>query len=142
MSILILLLTLISGHTSWTSARSSPEPILEGTWVSCPDNDDSSYGERVFTWRVGRTAVAEVHLGPRDEFAVFRGEVEEERSHGSRENLLGPAFHYEDVPTVAGGRNWSLTNMHLNIVRAPGSYDECYTFFIKIDGYLPKVAHR
>lgn len=141
----LILSLLLSGATHWMSARSSSAAILEGAFTSCADNDDGTYGERVFTWTGGgKIPIAEIHLGPRDEFAIFRGEVPDEREHSSRENLLGPAFHYEDVKTAEGGRNWSISHpdIHLNVIRVEGSYTECYTYFVKADGRHPTFAAR
>lgn len=133
MIVALLIGSLLAPVTGWTSYRSRPESILEGQFISCPDNDDGSYGERVFVWTVGKVNIAEIHLGPRDEFAVFAGEVEEERDHRSPENRLGPAFHFLDVDSRTG-RNWSIAslNLHVNVRRGDGSYPECYAWWVLV----------
>ena len=129
----LLISSVLAPVTGWTSYRSQPDAIIEGSFISCPDNEDGSYGERVFLWKQGKVSAAEVHMGPRDEFAVFLGEVDGDREHAGPENLLGPAFHFSDVDSRTG-RNWTIAslNWHVNIRRGDGSYPECYTFWIKI----------
>lgn len=131
---LLLLLQLALGHTDWTSMRSNTTDVLNGSFTSCPDGQDGQYGEQVYLWRRRSVAIAEIHLGPRQSFAVFADEVAGERDHAGADNLLGPAYEYDDVPTVAGGRNWSIASLHLrvNIVRVPGSFEECYSFFVVV----------
>lgn len=140
----LLLALLLAGQTAWTSMRSAPQTVLEGAWQSCPDGDDGAYGERVYVWRQRGRAIAEIHLGPRQEFAVFAGEVDGDRAHTGADNLLGPAFNYEDLPTIAGGRNWALSGLHLrlNVVRGPGSFEECYSFFVKAEAIPYTAASR
>jgi len=139
--ILLLLLLMVGQHTDWTSMRSNATDVLNGSFTSCPDGDGGQYGEQVYLWRRRSIAIAEIHLGPRGDFAVFADEVDGERDHRGADNLLGPASQYDDVPTVAGGRNWSISSLHLhvNIVRAPGSFPECYSFFVVVSP-LPYIA--
>ena len=129
----------VMGHTQWTSMRSRPDEILVGAFVSCPDNEDGSYGERVFVRRAKGKSEAEIHLGPRDEFAIFAGEVEGERDHRSADNLLGASFHFLDVDSRTG-RNWAVPslNLHLNVVRGDGSFEDCYTFMVLVTPLDPK----
>lgn len=131
----LLLLLLLGGQaTDWTSTRNNATDVLNGSFTSCPDGDDGQYGEQVYLWRQRSIAIAEIHLGPRQSFAVFADEVAGERDHAGADNLLGPAREYDDVRTVAGGRNWSIASLHLhvNVVRVPGSFAECYSFFVVV----------
>lgn len=139
--IALLLVLLWSQATDWTSMRSNATDVLNGSFTSCPDGDDGQYGEQVYLWKRRSLSIAEIHLGPRGEFAVFADEVDAERDHRGADNLLGPAYQYDDVVPVAGGRNWSISSLHLhvNIVRAPGSFAECYSFFVVV-APMPYVA--
>lgn len=131
--IVLLLLQLALGHTDWTSLRSNTTDVLNGSFTSCPDGDDGQYGEQVYLWKRRSVSIAEIHLGPRGAFAIFAGEVEAERDHAGADNLLGPAFQYDDVPSRTG-RTWAIASLHLhmNVVRAPGSFEECYSFFVVV----------
>lgn len=144
MSTFLLLLVLLSGQTAWTSARSRPEAILEGTWQSCPDNEDGSYGERIFARRWKNKLQYEIHMGPRDEFAVFAFDTPEgDVPHGDPQNLLTPAYHFDDVQSVTG-RNWHVASLglHLNVTKAGGSYENCYTYFVVADQDQRQLADR
>jgi hypothetical protein len=128
----LFLLATSSGVTEWTPARSRPDAILDGIWQSCKDDTDSGhFGERVY---LSYKPDVEIHLGERDEFAIFKGIVEEERDHKSVDNLLAPYFHYDDVP--GHGRSWSLPelNWFVSVQAITGSYDldECRTFAVQI----------
>src|ERR1019366_4331521 len=63
--------------------------ILEGNWQSCRERD-GSYAERVYDHVVNGVGQFEVHMGPRREFAIFKGVQDEHRDHESAENLLKP----------------------------------------------------
>ena len=63
--------------------------ILEGNWQSCRERD-GSYAERVYDHVVNGVGLFEVHMGPRREFAIFKGVQDAHREHESPENLLKP----------------------------------------------------
>src|SRR5450631_400147 len=63
--------------------------ILEGNWQSCRERD-GSYAERVYDHVVNGVGLFEVHMGPRHEFAIFKGVQDAHREHESPENLLKP----------------------------------------------------
>ena len=63
--------------------------ILEGNWQSCRERD-GSYAERVYDHVVNGVGLFEVHMGPRREFAIFKGVQDAHRDHESPENLLKP----------------------------------------------------
>ena len=56
----------------FTSFRSDPRTILDGHWQSCSERD-GTYSERVYDHVVNGVGLFEVHLGPRNEFAIFPG---------------------------------------------------------------------
>lgn len=110
-----------------------PGMVLEGNWQSCLE--DGEYSERVYDRYVNGRGLFEVHLGPRDEFAVFRGVQEEHRAHDSPQNLLGAAFHVRDLRTLRAKRNWTVPSLGLtmSVVAAGGSREECESFWVRID---------
>ena len=63
--------------------------ILEGNWQSCRERD-GTYAERVYDHVVNGVGQFEVHMGPRREFAIFKGVQDAHREHESPENLLKP----------------------------------------------------
>jgi hypothetical protein len=110
-----------------------PGVVLEGNWQSCLE--DGEYGERVYDRYVNGRGLFEVHLGPRDEFAVFRGVQEEHRAHDSSGNLLGAAFHVRDLRTLRAKATWTVPSLGLNlsVVAAGGSREECESFWVRIE---------
>jgi len=84
--------------------------ILEGNWQSCRERD-GSYAERVYDHVVNGVGQFEVHMGPRREFAIFKGVQDEHRDHESPENLLKP-FRV----TFENGRakqRWEIPSLNL-----------------------------
>jgi hypothetical protein len=62
--------------------------------------------------------------------------------HENASNLLGPAFHYDDLKTVRGGRRWNALGATVNVIQIPGSDSECYAYAIKIEqAARPTWAH-
>ncbi len=110
--------------------------ILQGNWQSCLQ-DDGAYGERAYDIKIRGRYIAVLHLGPRDEFALYRPATDPsgEHSHETEDNLLGPAFRVSDVETWRGKRQWAVRSLHLwiSIVRAGGSRDDCDSFYIRIE---------
>lgn len=132
---MILLLALLQFY-AMTDRR--PSVILEGTWASCPDRD--TYTELAYEYRASERGSFELHLGPRDSFAIFAAPIPEAHiEHDDARNLLLPAYHYADVPTKFGGRNWSLASLgvHLNVVQLHVSFDDCYMYAIKLEKATP-----
>lgn len=116
-----------------------PRNILEGNWQSCRERD-GQYGERVYDHVTGPGGVFELHMGPRREFALFRGVQDAHRDHDSPENLLKPyrvmlesgrAKHRWDVPSM---------NLTLTVTLAGGSRTDCESWFIVLSP-LEKTSH-
>ncbi|MDE3154494.1 MAG: hypothetical protein KGN76_05290 [Acidobacteriota bacterium] len=120
----------------FTSFSSNPHNILEGNWQSCRE-DDGSYSERVFDQVVDGQPQYEVHLGPYNEFAIFKGVQQTHRDHDSPENLLKP---YR-VPIRMGdvAHHWTIPSLHLSFdVRlAGGSRMECVSWWITLAPLKP-----
>ena len=85
----LTLLTPRATEAQWISYSSNPRNILEGSWQSCLDQT-GRYTERVYDHVVNGVGLFEVHLGPRREFAIFKGVQDQHREHESPENLLKP----------------------------------------------------
>ena len=98
--------------------------LLEGNWQSCRERD-GQYAERVYDHVVNGVPIFEVHMGPRREFAMFKGIQDEHRDHESPENLLKP-FR---VPMQAGRakQRWEIPSLNLTmtVTLAGGSRTDC-----------------
>ena len=113
--------------------------VLEGNWQSCREND-GSYAERVYDHVVNGVGQFEVHMGPRREFAIFKGVQDEHREHDSPENLLKP-FR---VPMDDGRakQRWEIPSLNLvfTVTLAGGSRTDCESWFIILEP-LEKTSH-
>jgi hypothetical protein len=123
----------------FTSFSHDSRNILEGSWQSCRDAD-GRYTERVYDHVVNGVGQFEVHLGPRDEFAIFIGVQDAHRDHASADNLLKP---YRVV--MDGGRakqRWEVPSLHLAFTAAlaGGSRGDCESWFILLEPF-PKPSH-
>jgi hypothetical protein len=123
----------------FTSYSRDPRHVLEGSWESCRDTD-GRYTERVYDHVVNGVGQFEVHLGPRDEFAVFAGVQDEHRDHSASANLLNP-HRVESV----GGRakqRWDLPSLGLafTVTLAGGSRSDCESWFVVLEP-LAKPSH-
>ena len=125
--------------SQYTSFSHDPQNILEGSWQSCR-GDDGQYAERVYDHVINGVGQFEVHLGPQNEFAIFKGVQEAHRDHASRENLLMP---YQVA--MEGGRakaRWEIPSLRLVFTAslAGGSRSDCESWFIVLEP-LRKTTH-
>ncbi len=113
----------------WISYNSDPKNILEGNWQSCVQAD-GRYAEKIYDHYVNSVPQFEVHLGPRREFAIFKGVQEEHREHEYRDNLLQPyrvmmegsrARQHWDVPSL---------NLSFTVTLGGGSTMDCESWYI------------
>jgi len=120
------------GASQFTSFSHDSRNILEGHWQSCREAD-GRYAERVYDHVVNGVAKFEVHMGPRREFAIFKGVQDEHRDHASPENLLKPyvvamdagrAKHRWDIPSL---------NLAFTAALAGGSRTDCESWFITLE---------
>ncbi len=123
----------------YTSFSRDPRNILEGNWQSCREAD-GRYAERVYDHIVNGQGRFEVHMGPRNEFAVFLGVRDEHRDHGSPDNLLKP-FRVD----MEGGRakqRWEIPSLNLAFTAtlAGGSRSDCESWFVVLEP-LRKPSH-
>ena len=123
----------------FTAFSRSSRAVLEGNWQSCRE-DDGRYSERVYDHVVSGTGRFEVHMGPRREFAIFKGVQEEHRDHASPDNLLKP-FRVE-MESGRAKQHWEIPslNLALTVTLAGGSRMECESWFILLEP-LEKSSH-
>lgn len=134
-----LLLVARAAAPQFTSFSHDPRNILEGNWQSCRGTD-GRYSERVYDHHVGGVGVFEVHLGPRREFAIFKGVQDEHRDHDSPDNLLKP--HVVTLQDGRAKRRWEIPSLNLafTVEMAGGSRMDCESWFITL-GPLEKTSH-
>jgi hypothetical protein len=123
----------------WISYSSNPRNILEGSWQSCLDQT-GRYAERVYDHVVNGVGLFEVHLGPRREFAIFKGVQDQHREHESPDNLLKP-FRV----LMEGGRarqHWDIPSLKVSftVTLAGGSYSDCESWYVLLEP-LEKTSH-
>ena len=123
----------------FTSYSRDPRHVLEGSWESCRDSD-GHYSERVYDHVVNGVGQFEVHLGPRDEFAVFVGVQDEHCEHASPANLLQPYRLEPDAGRAT--RRWELRSLGLAFTAtlAGGSRSDCESWFVLLEP-LRKPSH-
>lgn len=113
----------------WISYTSDPRNILEGNWQSCQQRD-GRYAEKIYDHYVNGVPQFEVHLGPRREFAIFKGVQDEHREHDVAENLLKP-FRVPMEGTRAR-REWEIPSLNLRftVAMGGGSTMDCESWYI------------
>ena len=135
----MLVLGVRPADAQFTSFSHNPRNILEGNWQSCREAD-GRYSERVYDHVVNGVGLFEVHLGPRREFAIFKGVQDEHRDHAGPDNLLEP---YR-VPLEAGRakQRWEIPSLNLafTVTLAGGSRMDCESWFIVLEP-LEKTSH-
>lgn len=129
----------------WPTLAKDREPNvpMAGAWVSCPE-DNGEYAERAQVFSFKGRALFELHLGPRDEAAIFPGEIDGHVAHDDPRNILGPAYHYDDIETVFGGRTWSsaLLGVKFNMIALPPTRPECYAYQVLLEHTPPTLAKQ
>jgi hypothetical protein len=122
------------------SLSANPHNILEGNWQSCQDPSTGRYSERVYDHVVNGVGMFEVHLGPKREFAIFKGVQDAHRDHESFDNLLSP-FRVAMEGTRAKQR-WEIPSLKLvfSVTLAGGSRTDCESWFIVLEP-LEKTSH-
>jgi hypothetical protein len=122
-----------SASPQFTPFPNDPRHILEGNWQSCLQRE-GFYSERVYDHVVNGVGLFEVHMGPRREFAIFKGVQDEHRRHDSADNLLKPNFR---VMLEAGRakQQWEIPSLNLRftVTLAGGSRTDCESWFILLE---------
>jgi len=116
------------------SYSSNPRNVLEGNWQSCQD-ERGRYAERVYDHLVNGVGQFEVHLGPRREFAIFRGVQDEHREHNSTENLLKP--YSVPMQGSRAERRWEIPELKLafTVTLGGGSRLDCESWYILLEPF-------
>jgi hypothetical protein len=132
-------LVAVPAAPQFTSYSHDSRNILEGSWQSCRE-DDGRYTERIYDHVVNGVGRFEVHMGPRDEFAIFEGVQDEHREHASEGNLLRP---YRVVMEAGRAKHrWEIPSLDLAFTAtlAGGSRSDCETWFVLAEP-LRKPTH-
>ena len=116
-----------------------PRNVLEGNWQSCRERD-GTYAERVYDHVVNGVGQFEVHMGPRREFAIFKGVQDSHREHDAAENLLKPfrvAFE-----NGRAQQRWEVPalNLAFTVTLAGGSRTDCESWYVLLEP-LDKTSH-
>lgn len=117
------------------NSHKDPNVLLQGNWQSCVQAD-GEYGEQAFEYCILGRCLWNFHMGPRDEFAIFPGQMTPDHiDHSSTLNLLMPSFHAEDIITWRGMRAWTVPTLHLrvSVAQAGGSRDDCDSWVVGIE---------
>jgi len=123
----------------WISYNSDPKNILEGNWQSC-QQQGGAYAEKIYDHYVNSVPQFEVHLGPRREFAIFKGVQEEHREHNESSNLLKP---YRVLMEGSRARqHWDIPSLNLSftVSLGGGSTTDCESWYILL-APLEKPSH-
>lgn len=122
---IVLVAVAVDVAAQWTSdgARDG-RVLLAGHWESCREADGTRR-ERIYDHYEHGVGLWEFHMGPSDEFALFRGVQDVHRDHASADNLLGPAFHAGALETATHSRQWHALGLWISVVVAGGSADDC-----------------
>jgi len=128
----IVVLASMPARAQFLPFPASKGHILEGNWQSCRERD-GRYEERVYDHIVNSIGLFEVHMGPRREFAIFRGVQDEHRPHASDQNLLKP-FNVEMESNRAKHR-WEIPSLNLvfSVTLGGGSRTDCESWYIQLE---------
>ena len=121
-----------SASAQYTPFTHDTRNVLEGNWQSCRERD-GQYSERVYDHVVNGVPQYEVHLGPKREFAIFKGVQDAHRDHESPDNLLKPY-----IVTMAANRakqRWEIPSLNLafTVSLSGGSRTDCDSWFILLE---------
>jgi hypothetical protein len=113
----------------WISYNSDPKNILEGNWQSCQQSD-GQYAEKIYDHYLNSVPQYEVHLGPRHEFAIFKGVQDEHRDHQDPTNLLKPFRVIMDAGRAR--QHWEIPSLNLSftVSLGGGSTMDCESWYI------------
>ena len=114
----------------FVSLPGNPRNILEGNWQSCQELGTSGFSERVYDHVVSGVGQYEVHLGPRREFAIFKGVQDEHRPHNSPDNLLKP--YQVPMQGTRARQRWEVPalNLAFTVALGGGSRSDCESWYI------------
>ncbi len=75
----------------------------------------------------------EVHLGPRREFAIFKGVQDEHRPHNSPDNLLKP--YLVPMQGTRAKQRWAIPSLNIvfTVALGGGSLSDCESWYIILE---------
>ena len=75
----------------------------------------------------------EVHLGPRREFAIFKGIQDDHRPHNSPDNLLKP--YQVAMQGTRARQRWEIPSLNLafTVALGGGSRSDCESWYILLE---------
>ena len=112
----------------WFTIPSTDEVLIQGNWQTCDGEERAyehwSYGKHLWT----------LHLGPRNDFALYAGggEYGEEHSHDSTLNLLAPQHRIEYDETHRAKLLKDIPTLGLTVEIVKGEDWVCQQFYVKI----------
>lgn len=111
-----------------------PPALYAGHWQSC-QQADGEWGEAAVDYPIGSKQIQwSFHMGPFDEFALFRpGQEPTPDNHFTSANLLRQPHALKYAGRNAG-RQWSIDDLNLwiSVVQGGGSRDDCLGWYILI----------
>jgi hypothetical protein len=128
----------VFSHAQFRPFSDHTRALLEGNWQSCRESD-GQYGERVYDGKWPGLAPFELHMGPYHDFAFFRGIQDEHREHTAADNLLKP-FTVE-LRGNSAKQSWDVDGLHLEVVLAGGSREECESWFVTLKRTDTTASH-
>ena len=126
------------GDAQFRSFSDHTRALLEGNWQSCREGD-GQYGERVYDGKWTGLEPFELHMGPYHEFAFFRGIQDGHRDHNSTDNLLRP--YNIEIRANSAKHAWDVDGLHLEVVLAGGSREECESWFLTLKRGATTSSH-
>ena len=117
----------------WTSVLHIAPVLLEGNWQNCADKTGYFTAERAFDYCVNSKCQWTLHMGPRDEFALYQYPGPEgEHDHSTEENLLYPDIYGRDRETGRGHIRKTVAELDIVVdIRQAGGSD-CDSFYVLI----------
>ena len=115
------------------SDRKNQKVILEGNWQSC-QLAYGIYNEQIFDYYdIKRKPIFEFHMGPENEFALFKGIQDEHRDHNLLTNLL--RIQEAKIVENQGNQQWNIPslNLHIAVVLTSGSRDDCQHWWVVLE---------
>lgn len=143
--LLIWLSTLGTGQAQFLAWPIDVRPanvLFEGDWVSCPDEHEPwEWGE--LSYQYSRTAHSPIlwtlHLGPGDEFALFKGPVDDLPDHAEHDGLLNllAGYHHNMAGAIVATRNWTVPTLKIDLsvsrVTGTGKAElNCQNFIVRV----------